>query len=643
MACYLRSGCPPGTLIEVLTLGHGDDAAQTKRSWSIEGKQVCFTAFCNLLGVGEKRIVKLIKGNVDLRRNHPGCAAAYRPCPQSIIVSKFFAELYQSAAEPLPDFCHDDDAWLDSINVSKLANDMQQFDGQCPASFQLLWNMSPGLEVRYLPPGHVHDIYLQYLAWHDDHSLYGVRGVPDVSGVAGASSVSSTPAAWGTFWNVWKLQWHKLLRFRKTSQHTRCSTCFNFEQKIHGSRVDVASKLVWVRELRKHLRDQYADRCLYWGTRWASRQFMDILTIIIDSMDKSKFGLPRFDYHRMPKFLEPLIRPRLVCTAAIAHGWCTSMFLADEQVSHGANAFADILLRVLEKVYQMCQTYKRPFPKHIWIQSDNTVSQAKNGHTANLMGLLVGRFKFHTSNLCYLPVGHTHEDVDQLFGVVAQILSRQKTFQDPADVKLIVQQGLQERIEAKGEHLCVEILDEVRNFKTWLGMTGVTPHHAFGNRDGVEAPRAFSWKLRLDLTSAERAMLPQRGNTGHQHDVFCLVKQSMHLVHLMQPPVLAMPAARCRRVAELPDGMQPRIEYTHDREAQLRKLAEACEYVCGMPKAAAYIRSLVSPRIGQPPPSTAWLCNRSPPRLDPVTATGSPDFPHLPDAKLWRMKVRFSS
>ena len=93
-------------------------------------------------------------------------------------------------------------------------------------------------------------------------------------------------------------------------------------------------------------------------------------------------------------------------------------------------------------------------------------------------------------------MGHTHEDVDQLFGVVAQILSRQKTFQDPADVKLIVQQGLQERIEAKGEHLCVEILEEVRNFKTWLGVTGVTPHHAFGNRDGVEAPRAFSWKLR---------------------------------------------------------------------------------------------------------------------------------------------------
>jgi len=405
----------------------------------------------------------------------------------------------------------------------------------------------------------------------------------------------------------------------------------------------MAGKLVWVRQLREHLRDQYADRCLYWGMRWASRQFMDILTLIIDSMDKSKFGLPRFDYHRMPKFLEPLIRPRLVCTAAIAHGWCTSVFLADEQVSHGANAFADILLRVLEKVYQMCQVYKRPFPKHLWVQSDNTVSQAKNAYTANLMAFLVGRFKFHTTNLCYLPVGHTHEDVDQLFGVVAQLLCRQKTFEDPADVKRIVQQGLQDRIAAKGEDLSVEFLDEVRDFKTWLQVTGLTPNNCFGNREGVEAPGSFSWKLRLDLTSAERAMLERRGNTGQQHDVFCLVKQSMHAVDLLQPPVLVMPAERCRRVAVQPVGMQARIAYPDERVTQLLKLADACEYACGMPRAAFYIRGLVSQRIRCTiPPSTVWLCSRSQVRLDPVILNGTPAFRHLPDAMLWRMKVRFS-
>lgn len=320
------------------------------------------------------------------------------------------------------------------------------------------------------------------------------------------------------------------------------------------------------------------------------------------------------------------------------------MFLADEQVSHGANAFADILLRVLEKVYQMCHVYKRPFPKHLWVQSDNTVSQAKNGYTANLMAFLVGRFKFHTTNLCYLPVGHTHEDVDQLFGVVAQILCRQKTFQDPADVKRIVQQGLQDRIAAKGEDLSVEFLDEVRDFRTWLEVTGVVPHNAFGNREGVAAPGAFSWKLRLDLTSAERAMMTARpGTPVHQHDVFCLVKASMHLVDLQQPPVLVMPAARCRRVAAQPVGLQARIAYSDDRVAQLQKLAEVCEFSCGMPRAAAYIRRLVTPRIDQPlPPLTVWLCSRSVVRLDAAIAIGSPAFPHLPDAMLWRMKVRFT-
>ena len=47
-----------------------------------------------------------------------------------------------------------------------------------------------------------------------------------------------------------------------------------------------------------------------------------VLTIIIDSMDKAKVAYTQYVF-RKPKSLDKWRRPRLVITAAIAHGWCT--------------------------------------------------------------------------------------------------------------------------------------------------------------------------------------------------------------------------------------------------------------------------------------------------------------------------------
>ena len=42
--------------------------------------------------------------------------------------------------------------------------------------------------------------------------------------------------------------------------------------------------------LKVHYQNQYLDRCIYWSLRFASRANCDVLTIIIDSMDKAKFA-----------------------------------------------------------------------------------------------------------------------------------------------------------------------------------------------------------------------------------------------------------------------------------------------------------------------------------------------------------------
>ena len=70
-------------------------------------------------------------------------------------------------------------------------------------------------------------------------------------------------------------------------------------------------------------------------------------------MDKSKLVWPQYAF-RQPKCLEKLNRPRMVLTAAIAHGWTVEFFLTDDEVtSHGASHFCDVLTKTLERVQQI--------------------------------------------------------------------------------------------------------------------------------------------------------------------------------------------------------------------------------------------------------------------------------------------------
>jgi hypothetical protein len=95
----------------------------------------------------------------------------------------------------------------------------------------------------------------------------------------------------------------------------------------------------------------------------------DILTIIIDSMDKSKFPIPRWDGGRVPKVIDGLHRPVLTITAAIAHGYETCVFIQDESLQHGSDNFLEILFRTIERVYARCKATGRRFPRHLVVQA----------------------------------------------------------------------------------------------------------------------------------------------------------------------------------------------------------------------------------------------------------------------------------
>ena len=76
-----------------------------------------------------------------------------------------------------------------------------------------------------------------------------------------------------------------------------CNTCFMLQEKIHTYGAPLADKSKASKDLMEHIKKTYLGRQIYWNLRWVSRCFGDVLVIIIDAMDKSKFAWPRWPGH----------------------------------------------------------------------------------------------------------------------------------------------------------------------------------------------------------------------------------------------------------------------------------------------------------------------------------------------------------
>ena len=149
-----------------------------------------------------------------------------------------FVELYCSAAEPLPetpaaadgdkgdaDISHKLGPW-DVLADIELHDDDWNPDFPSVDLFTRLTTASQsrvvGLPARYLPHGRLHDLYWMFLsAW--DFLASAERS--DVT-------TSGKPPSFVTFWRQWQV-WKTHLKFRKSSQHAQCQTCWELQQQMH--------------------------------------------------------------------------------------------------------------------------------------------------------------------------------------------------------------------------------------------------------------------------------------------------------------------------------------------------------------------------------------------------------------------------
>lgn len=83
---------------------------------------------------------------------------------------------------------------------------------------------------------------------------------------------------------------------------------------------------------------------------------------------------------------------------------------------------SNVTIEVLQRVLTIIEQQKGTLPSKLCLQMDNCARENKNQYVLAYLSWLVQRQVFQEVELSFLPVGHTHEDIDQLFSRLAVYL-----------------------------------------------------------------------------------------------------------------------------------------------------------------------------------------------------------------------------
>ncbi|XP_038063298.1 uncharacterized protein LOC119733986 [Patiria miniata] len=217
--------------------------------------------------------------------------------------------------------------------------------------------------------------------------------------------------------------WHSALPefvVGKVSTFTKCSICTSLKEERRMATTN--TERTAVQELQDmHIKHVQLSRRHYHDSRERARLNPHLEnTIIIDGMDQSKTNLPSLLVE--DKSTKPKARLRTHLTGVLLHtnspgGMESFVFVDILNVPHDSNLNLNVLVQVL-----LLEDSHGKRGQKLNVQMDNCFRENKNRYIL-AFGLLLVEFGIYSSvEFNFLPVGHTHEDVDQLFSRIAEKL-----------------------------------------------------------------------------------------------------------------------------------------------------------------------------------------------------------------------------
>jgi hypothetical protein len=229
-----------------------------------------------------------------------------------------------------------------------------------------------------------------------------------------------------------------------------------------------------------HLAFVSTERSGYYTRRNLARKQPDrFMSLIIDGADQSRFHIPH--WRELAHDVMSAYRIKLHLMGALSHGRKAFAYTVLPSVKQGSNATIDVLHRVIEDTY----TTEGRLPPVLMLQLDNTTKQCKNKFILGFVGYLVHHRIFSDALLSFLPVGHTHEDIDQFFSRTSTALLQADA---PSRIAVgdIVTESFRFEPQATngGSVPVVGHLDTLANISGWLDertekFPGITKYNQF--------------------------------------------------------------------------------------------------------------------------------------------------------------------
>ncbi|CAL1139077.1 unnamed protein product [Cladocopium goreaui] len=378
------------------------------------GRPVCQRAFRRLLGIGSMRYTRLKKagseglaqapldGRKVSKKNTFKSNTAY--LRKRAIMVEFLEEMRNSISEPLPE-ANQNPKLLDEQKRSLTL--FRRHRGRRPRGASQWSRGGDRSSLRLLPPGSFTD-YLRLLQ---------------------------------SRWPDLKIS---LKLFTRESQHAKCTICIKHKLIIKRLATDRAARQSQCLLYSKHLDVQYSDRVHYWMSRAHSKLPMlpsglKTITLIVDGLDHQKFRYPK-DLAFSAKEFSSFLRPSLDCYAAIVHGHGVFVSLTEPFMKKDSSFCCDVVSHVLHTFASFCDLREY----EVIIQSDNTSREIKNNCLLRWGGMLTGLSRCKRLEFRFLQSGHSHEDCDQWFAQIANLVESKRSLQTPSEFQSLLQPWLDE-------------------------------------------------------------------------------------------------------------------------------------------------------------------------------------------------------
>lgn len=220
---------------------------------------------------------------------------------------------------------------------------------------------------------------------------------------------NQTPVTHDYFRRVWRTNCPRV-KVMKSSRFTTCDTCDNIRAALRNQILSGNSTADLKQQRAEHLNFISRERMGYQQKKDRARlQGSEYCSVIVDGSDMSAFGLPHFI--TTPKSQRGhALKVKLI--GLLEHKLENFLFLYTMTQEHetGANHIVEVLHRFIN-----AKRADGPLPRKFFVQLDNCTRENKNRFVMGYFEMLVAHSVFDSVEAGFLPVGHTHEDVDQAF------------------------------------------------------------------------------------------------------------------------------------------------------------------------------------------------------------------------------------